>query len=412
VKDAEIVKLGDIAKVISGYAFKSSEFCDLGIPVIKIANIRVGSVDFGECAKVSADYLQTVKPKYRVNPGDILISLTGSHLTQPNSVVGRVAKAPSNSPQCLLNQRAGKVIVEDVERCDAGYLYWHLSLSSLRGDIAVMASGAASQANVSPSQVQSLSVRLPSLQVQHRISSILSAYDDLIESNTRRIAILEGMARRLYEEWFAHFRFPGHEDAEFREDDNFGRTPSGWEIKPLGALVEIKKGKNITKKTIISGKVPVVAGGLKPAYYHNKANTTEPVVTVSASGANAGFVKLYQEDVWASDCSYIDATATSNVLFFYHLLKHHQIEITRMQKGTAQPHVYPVDLMELPVCEPPPDAVERFLQITSPKFTMIKNLSRKITNLRAQRDLLLPKLVSGEIEVSEAAELPDGVAVA
>jgi type I restriction enzyme S subunit len=234
----EVAALGDFATVISGYAFKSSEFLEQGIPVIKIANIGVGLVDIAGAQCVSPDNLTLLRPKYQVHPRDILISLTGSQITQPNSVVGRVARQSSTAPLAFLNQRAGKVIVDDSCRCNSDYLYWALLNRDTRHQIAAMAHGAASQANVSPTQVESLKIRLPPFHVQRRIASILSAYDDLIENNTRRIAILEEMARRLYEEWFVRFRFPGHEDVPMVESE-LGLVPQGWQVTTLGHLAEV-----------------------------------------------------------------------------------------------------------------------------------------------------------------------------
>src|ERR1043165_1272893 len=104
--------LGDVADVVSGYAFKSSEFADRGIPVIKIKNIRVGSVDLSETDRVDEKFLR-IPERYHVRPGDVLISLTGSHISQPNSVVGRVARHSAGHPHCLLNQRAGKIVIRD-----------------------------------------------------------------------------------------------------------------------------------------------------------------------------------------------------------------------------------------------------------------------------------------------------------
>src|SRR5580700_4920397 len=100
--------LGEVADVISGYAFKSREFGDSGIPVIKIKNIRVGLVDLTGADRVDEKFLN-IPERYHVRAGDILISLTGSHISQPNSVVGRVARHSTGLPDCLLNQRAGKV---------------------------------------------------------------------------------------------------------------------------------------------------------------------------------------------------------------------------------------------------------------------------------------------------------------
>ncbi len=243
-------------------------------------------------------------------------------------------------------------------------------------------------------------VRLPTTLIQKKIAATLSAYDDLIEKNLRRIKILEEMAQNLYREWFVKFRFPGHEQVRL-VDSPLGKIPKGWVAATLSDLVSIRKGKNITKKTIVPGNVPVVAGGITPAYYHNAANTQNPVITISASGANAGFVNLYYEDVWASDCSVIDSGVTRHVYYFNLLLKERQYEVTRLQRGAAQPHVYPKDLMALEVCAAPDEVLEMFGSQIEPIFRMIRNLKSRNNNLRQTRDLLLPKLISGELDVSK-----------
>jgi len=156
----------------------------------------------------------------------------------------------------------------------------------------------------------------------------------------------------------------------------------------------MRKGRNVTKATIREGDVPVVAGGLSPAYFHDTANTEPPVVTISASGANAGFVNIYFDAVWASDCTVIDRKATDDVLFFYLLLKGRQNEVTGLQRGSAQPHVYPKDLMALDALEVPAQKLQNFTEKVTPIFQSIRNFTHRNQTLRTTRDLLLPKLLS------------------
>lgn len=229
---------------------------------------------------------------------------------------------------------------------------------------------------------------------QARIASTLSAYDDLIENNCRRIRLLEESARLLYREWFVRLRFPGHEHVKIIDG-----VPEGWKKKALGELVEIKKGKNITKDTANEGDVPVVAGGLTPAYFHDTSNAIGPVITISASGANAGYVNIYHEDIWASDCSYISQESTDYLYYYFLLLKSKQKEISGLQRGAAQPHVYPKDLMGLTVISPPNRVVESFGETISNAFLLIKNLTKQNKSLAKARDLLLPRLMNGETEV-------------
>jgi type I restriction enzyme S subunit len=411
---AEKVRLGEVAKVISGYAFKSSEFSDEGVPVVKIANIRVGLLDLVDSQKVSHEYLEDLNEKYRVGAGDILVSLTGSHITQPNSVVGRVARAPKSCPSCLLNQRAGKVILTDQKKCDLGFLYYYLTMVSLRGDIAAMASGAASQANVSPGQVESLWIELPLLDDQVRVAAILSTYDDLIENNARRIEILEEMARRLYDEWFVQLRFPGHEETGLRETD-LGCAPDGWANSTLGEIAdEIRDAihpsrvdpetpyvglehlprKSITLRewgrsdSVSSGKLSfrcgdVLFGKIRP-YFHKVAIapfdgicSSDTILIRPKEDSLLGIVLCC-----SSSDQFVDyATQTSN--------------------GTKMPRADWKVLKDYPVLIPSNEILAEFNGFVLGVVNQARSLMLKNKNLRTQRDLLLPKIISGEIELSD-----------
>ena len=141
----------------------------------------------------------------------------------------------------------------------------------------------------------------------------------------------------------------------------------------------------------------MVAGGLSPAYYHDTANAVGPVITVSASGANAGYVNLYHEDIWASDCSYISKTSTESLYYFYLLLTSKQKEIFGFQRGAAQPHVYPKDLQRLPLDAPTETIVELFEESVSYNFCQVRVLLEQNKLLAQARDLLLPRLMNGEL---------------
>ena len=187
-------------------------------------------------------------------------------------------------------------------------------------------------------------------------------------------------------------RFPGHEYAKVRDG-----VPEGWERKALGDLIQVTKGKNITKDSARDGSVPVIAGGLSPAYYHDTANVSGPAITISASVANAGYVNLYHEDIWASDCSYISKTSTDCLYYLYLLLKSKQKEIFGFQKGAAQPHVYPKDVERLVLIIPPQSVLDTFENSVSKNFSQTGTLLRQNTLLAKVRDLLPPRLMGGEV---------------
>jgi type I restriction enzyme S subunit len=277
------------------------------------------------------------------------------------------------------------------EKYNLKFLYYNiqtLGLEDLNSDAAVP--------GLNRNNAYSQLINIPPLQTQKRIADILSAYDDLIENNLKRIKLLEQAAQNIYKEWFVNLRFPGHENTPINKETGL---PEGWEEKALGEFTEIKKGKNITKSTIKEGNVPVVAGGLKPAYYHNTSNTSNPVITVSASGANAGYVNMYLEDIWASDCSYVDSKLSDSVFFIHNLLSNQQELIFGMQRGAAQPHVYPKDLKRAEFVIPDKGLIQKFEEQVSAQYDMKRVLLNQNQKLKAARDILLPRLMNRTIEV-------------
>ncbi len=283
---------------------------------------------------------------------------------------------------------------------DSDFVYYLSRTDTIRDPAVKSMVGASGRQRADKSVIDNLEISVPSISIQKQIAGILSTYDDLIENNARRIKILEELAQAIYKEWFVYFRFPGYEKVKMVDSNTeFGKIPEGWEVEKLGDKINILRGKNITKNTIVPGKVPVIAGGMTPAYFHNKANVEGPAITVSASGANSGYIKLYHEDIWASDCSYINKNSTSFVYYYFLLLKNRQVEVTGLQRGSAQPHVYPKDLARLLIVDPPEELVHSFEERVESMFGGKNNFQLQNQNLRQARDLLLPKLVNGEIRI-------------
>ena len=179
----------------------------------------------------------------------------------------------------------------------------------------------------------------------------------------------------------------------------FPRISNG--SKTIGDYITPKRGRNLLSKDAVPGVIPVIAGGLDPSTYHNIANTTAPVLTISASGANAGFVNLWLNPVWSSDSSFIDFSMTADVLFWFVLLKKRQQEIFDAQTGSAQPHIYPQHIAAMPISELNQASVSQFVTQVTPLFALIGANKDENERLATLRDTLLPKLMSGEIDVSE-----------
>ena len=168
----------------------------------------------------------------------------------------------------------------------------------------------------------------------------------------------------------------------------------------IGDYIIPKRGKGLLSKNAVYGDIPVVAGGLEPATYHNVANTISPVLTISASGANAGYVNLWNKPVWSSDSSFIDSSMTDNVYFWYVMLKKRQREIYDSQTGSAQPHIYPQHIADMSIIDLKIDDICKYTSIVTPYFEMVGYNKNEIQRLSALRDTLLPKLMNGEIDVS------------
>ena len=250
---------------------------------------------------------------------------------------------------------------------------------------------------IKQSELRKVLVDVPPYEIQVKISNILKSLDDKIEVNRRINDNLEQQAQALFKSWFVDFE--PFRDQPFVESE-LGMIPEGWSVGKLGELCQFKRGKGLLSKNAIPGDVPVVAGGLGPSCYHNVSNTKAPVITISGSGANAGFMRMYHQEVWASDCSFIDVTC-ENWLFVYcflvinsHLLKH-------AQTGAVQPHVKPADIHDFDLVIPPRETIQKFQNTISSfirKKGIIEQESRRLAQLR---DTLLPRLMSGEIKVGD-----------
>ena len=222
-------------------------------------------------------------------------------------------------------------------------------------------------------------LQLFDIKIQKKIVSILKLLDKKIELNNAINNNLEQQAIAIFDNMF-----PNISTAE----------------KTIGDIIIPKRGKSLLSKNAILGSVPVVAGGLNPSTYHNTANTVAPVLSISASGANAGYISLWTMPIWSSDSSFIDSSMSNDVYFWYVLLKKRQNEIYDSQTGSAQPHIYPQHIAAMPICDLNFNKVSNYTSTVTPIFELIGH--NKIENMRliTIRDTLVPKLISGDLDVS------------
>ena len=273
-------------------------------------------------------------------------------------------------------------------------------------------------------------INLPSLSVQRSIAAILSAYDDLIENNTRRIAILKEMVQRIYEEWFVRFRFPGHEEVRMVESE-FGLVPEGWEVSLLESMCLRMNSGNTPSRTN-----PVYWENGSIEWYKTKElwdgylfESEERVSEIAAAEKKTrlfdsgtilmaiyGSPTVGRLGVTTRRCACNQAALgmtpdTSRILFWmlYYTLFSLRDEFNNKAQGAAQQNISKEKVAETRFLLPAMGVQKKFEDVIGPIQSVLRNLQEKNRNLRTTRDLLLPKLISGEIDVS-AVPAPESIA--
>ena len=342
--------------------------------------------------------------------GDLVLCNVGS--------VGIVFEVPDLGLPMTLGPNSVLCRTKDVNVIRQRFVYYYFLSSTGQALLEELSGGSTVQPKFNKTVLRNSEIDIPDLVHQDFIVQILGILDSKISANAAISKTLESMAQAIFKSWYIDFdpvkaKMAGEKPAgmdaataalfpDSMEESELGLVPNGWPVKLLGDLVVPRKGKTITRATCVVGEVPVVAGGLQPAYFHNTANVKQPAITVSASGANAGYVRLYLKDIWASDCSYINSEITQTVHFWYLFLSRNQELIYGMQQGAAQPHIYPSDLIRLKLSYPNSiDSVMKFEEVVGPLFLEIGALEQQNDSLRSLRESLLPRLISGELQIPE-----------
>ena len=364
--DGKRYSLFDLATWKNGLAFKKIHFSETGVPVIKIAELNNG------IGGTTAYTQQVFSEDVHLIKGDLLFSWSGNPQTS-------IDIFRFNLEEGWLNQHIFKVTPEE-KVIDRNYFYF--LMKNLKPHFTQIATNKQTTGlgHVTIADIKRMSVIVPSLPVQKEIVSYIKPIDDKIKLNNDINNNLEQQAQAIFDNMFPNI--------------SIGESTIGDTITP-------KRGKSLLSKNAVIGNVPVVAGGLEPSTYHNVANTIAPVLAISASGANAGYVSLWNIPIWSSDSSFIDSSMTDDVYFWYVLLKKRQKEIYDAQTGSAQPHIYPQHIASMPIAKLNVEEVRSFATIVTPIFEMIGHNKEENMRLASTRDTLLPKLMSGELDVSD-----------
>ena len=279
--------------------------------------------------------------------------------------------------------------------------------------------GASGRQRAILSSVEDIPVPAVSLPTQRKIAAILSTYDDLIENNTRRIKILEDMAQTLYQEWFVHFRFPGHENVPMIES-SLGLIPQGWKVLKYADIVDLsRKAINPSKfpdEVFVHFSIPAFDSGCMPTLEtgnlirSSKYLIAEECVLVSKLNPRIPrvwfpFLDTEHRAVTSTEFLTLKPKPPLDCVFLYNLCNSPDFsaELAVRALGTSGSHqrVKPDDFLGMSVLMPTELLLNRFCEKATPMIDICHTLRLKNINLRQTRDLLLPKLISGEIDVSE-----------
>ena len=361
------IHISDIGKIVTGKTPKTSvaENYDGDIPFLTPSDDLSHKSASKTTKTLTEQGLNEVRNSL-LPPRSICVSCIGSDL----------GKVVMTIEPTVTNQQFNSIVPN--KNFNADFVYYLMTL--VGRELNYLSKTSTAVPIINKSSFSNYEIEAPDLETQKNIASILSSIDSKIELNRRVNDNLEQQAITIF-------------------DNMFPTVASGEDV--IGDIITPKRGKGLLSKDAVEGNVPVVAGGLEPATYHNESNTIAPVVTISASGANAGYVNLWHIPVWSSDSSFIDSAMTSNIYFWYVMLKKRQKEIFDAQTGSAQPHIYPKHIAEMPLGKFDLSDVEKFTEIVTPMFEIRGKNLKESKRLAAVRDLLLPKLMSGKLKIND-----------
>lgn len=270
------------------------------------------------------------------------------------------------------------------------YYYFRSQLSPIKSIVSQCA-----QAGIRGSDLQELCIPFPSKESQDKIASILEKYDDLIENNQKQIKLLEEAAQRLYKEWFVDFRFPGYENAKFIDG-----IPEGWRRYKIDDIFKIKYGKTLsTSKINKIGKYPVYGANGVIGYYNEK-NCNDYVVLITSRGNGSGDVsRTHDKESFVTNNSFLVNPFNINyrLSYVHQLIK--TINFKNICTGSAQPQLTNNSISMLSAVVASDELIGRFCDVGDLLYEKIDNILKQNILLTQARDRLLPKLMSGEIEV-------------
>ena len=367
-----------------GSEISSRYFVDEGVPVIRGSNLKDDLTRFVPegFAFVSDDRARHYQPQH-VRANDLVFTCWGT--------VGQVGLIPADGPysEYIISNKQLKLRVNQ-HLADPLFCFYYFASPAYAGYVRNRGIGGAVP-GINLGILKSLLIALPPLPVQKRIASLLGAYDDLIQNNRRRMKLLEEAARQLYQEWFVRLRFPGHMHTHVIDG-----VPEAWERRPLAECLTLKRGHDLPEAKRVPGTIPIVSSSGITGFHAEKKADGPGIVT--GRYGTLGQVYFVEGDYWPHNTAlYVSDFKGNSPRVLFYFLK--QVLENAQSTNAAVPGLYRNVLHTLKVLWPSATLRKHFDEFVEPVFRQLGILRRMNEKLRAARNLLLPRLMSGEIAV-------------
>ncbi|MDO4924519.1 MAG: restriction endonuclease subunit S [Turicibacter sp.] len=395
-KQWEVLNLEDICVSITDGAHSSPKSVENGYPMASVKDMNYFEINLSTCRQISEeDYLKLVKAKCKPEKNDILIAKDGSYLKHVH-VVKEEKEVVILSSIAILKPNIKKIYPE--------FLRYYLLSPRAKTDLEMGYVSGSAIRRIVLKDFKRFPVQVPSIGEQKAIAAILSSLDDKIELNNQMNETLEEMAQALFKRWFVDFEFPNEEGQPYKSssgemvESELGMIPKGWAVKGLGELINISSGKRPSKKSSEKDKeyrYPLI-GASSVMGYVLEPLCEDKILVIGRVGTH-GVVQRFCGPVWPSDNTLVIRTVYYE--FINQILQ--KIDYSAINRGSTQPLITQTDIKNTKIIVPDKNLLKVYEEKCESLFNMIEHNELEKVYLGSLRDSLLPKLMSGEIRVSD-----------
>ena len=377
------IKMEDALEALIDYRGKTPKKSSCGISTLSAKSVKNGFIDYSQCYFISRDEYKKFMVRGFPQKGDILLTTEA-----PLGVVAKLDRNDVAVAQRLLTLRGKKGLL------DNDYLLYYLQSSAGQGALKARESGT-TVTGIKQAEFRKIELVLPSIDTQKRIASILSSLDDKIKNSTQINHNLEEQAKAIFKSWFVDFE--PFQNGKF-VDSEWGQIPAGWKVGTFGEIASVSSGKRPVKKSDLKSEectIPLIGAACIMGFTCNYLYNT-PIVVTGRVGTH-GVIQYFNEKCWPSDNTLVIQSKYLNFVYLYL----QTVNFISLNRGSTQPLITQSDIKKLPCLIIPENTILNFEENLRPIRALIQNNLHKSQKLALLQDLLLPKLMSGEIDVSQ-----------